>query len=264
MDPRTHLDGLASAVARLRDVLADGDLDAPVSGCPGWTLADLGAHVGSIYRFARTGLVEHRGLDAKDPGPTEREPMLAWFDEGADALLTTLRAIDARGGWDEPAWTMAPPATAAFWVRRQHHETALHLWDALESQGADPAEAAALALDAATAADGVDEIVRMFFPRQVRLGRLAPLDDALGLVLRPVVGGGADAGSAGAAALVLTGDGGAGGGSVEEPAPDTVLAGPPSSVLLALWKRIPLDSPELSVTGDRAVAARVVSAAITP
>lgn len=251
MDPRTHLDGLASGIAQLRDVLADGDLDAPVPGCPGWTLADLGAHVGSIYRFARTGLVERRGLEAKDPGPTERAPMLAWFDDGADALLATLREIDARDGWGEPAWTMAPPATAAFWARRQHHETALHLWDALVSQGADTAAASALALDDAAAADGVDEVVRMFFPRQVRLGRLAPLDDALGVSVSPL-----------GASLVITGDGT--GDPSAGATPHAVLAGPPSFVLLALWKRIPVDSPELIITGDRAAASRVVSSAITP
>ncbi|WP_378147982.1 maleylpyruvate isomerase N-terminal domain-containing protein [Cnuibacter sp. UC19_7] len=257
MDPHTHLDALTEGVPRLREVLADGDLAAPVSGCPGWTLADLGAHVGSIYRFARTGLVERRGLDVKEPGPTEREPMLAWFDEGADALLAALRSIDARDGWDAPAWTMAPPATAAFWARRQHHETALHLWDALESQGADPAAAAALALADDSAADGIDEIVRMFFPRQVRLGRLAPLQDSLGVIAGPV-------------SLVIGGDGtgdphlDSRSHAVASEAPDAVLAGPPAAVLLALWKRIPLDSPGLTITGDLAAASRVVSAALTP
>ena len=138
MDARRHLDALEHGSARLRDVLATGDLAAPVPGCPGWTLADLGAHVGGIYRFARTGLVERRGLDVKEAGPTDRDGMLRWFDDAASALIATLREVDAEpdgAGWQREAWTMAPPAVAAFWARRQHHETTLHLWDALQSQG---------------------------------------------------------------------------------------------------------------------------------
>jgi uncharacterized protein (TIGR03083 family) len=251
MDPRAHLDALDHGVAQLRGVLATGDLDAPVSGCPGWTLADLGAHVGGIYRFAVTGLVEQRGLESKEPGPTERDAMLAWFDDAAASLLETLHRIDAADAWDREAWTMAPPATAAFWVRRQHQETILHLWDALESQGMDATAAAAVALDDAASADGVDEIVRMFFPRQVRLGRLAPLDDALAVSVA-----GLDA------PLVITGDGSDARGAGRQA--DAVLSGPASSVLLALWKRLPLDAHDLAITGDPDAARRALSAALTP
>ena len=60
------------------------------------------------------------------------------------------------------------PRTASFWQRRMPHETTLHAWDAARALGyADP-------LDRELAADGVDEVVTIFVPRQVRLGRLEP------------------------------------------------------------------------------------------
>lgn len=238
-----HLAGLELGIGQLRDVLARGDPAAPVSGCPGWSLADLGIHVGSVYGFAHAGLVEHREFRPAHTGARGRDEMLAFFDARADALLGALRAIDAADDWDAEAWTMAPPATAAFWVRRQHHETSLHLWDALESQGVPREQSTAAALDDDTAADGIDEIVRMFCPRQVRLKRLEPLTETLELR------------TPGREPLRL-GDGAG--------TPSAVLTGAAPLVLLALWKRVALDAPGLTVSGDPRAAARVVASPITP
>lgn len=238
-----HLEGLELGIAQLREVLALGDLAAPVAGCPGWSLADLGIHVGSVYGFAHAGLVEHREFRPEHTGARGRDEVLAFFGAQADALLGTLRTIDAADRWDAGAWTMAPPATAAFWARRQHHETALHLWDALESQRMPRQQATATALDDDTAADGIDEIVRMFYPRQVRLKRIEPLTESLEIR------------TTGRAPLHL----GGGAGS-----PSAALAGPAPLVLLALWKRIALDSPGLTVEGDPHAAARIVASPITP
>jgi uncharacterized protein (TIGR03083 family) len=243
MQPHEHLTRLEPAMTGLREVLADGELSAEVPGCPGWTLADLGAHVGGVYRFATAGLVERRGVDIAEPGFEARDELLGWFDTGAAALLATLRAVDERDAWGEPAWTLAPPHTAAFWARRQHHETVLHLHDALGSQGA--ASGAVAVIDPECAADGVHEVVTMFLPRQLRLGRLEPLVGTLELRMP------------GFAPLRL-GEGRAGDGS------DAVLEGDPAAVLLALWKRLPAGDPALRVTGDREVAERILAAPITP
>ena len=109
-------------------------------------------------------------------------------------------------------------------MRRQAHETVLHTVDAAESQGT------VTSLDPALALDGVDEVVTMFFPRQLRLGRTALLPATLGLA--PTEGG----------HWVL---GGAGD-------PDATVSGPAEAVLLLLWHRIGLDDPRLTVSGSRA------------
>ncbi|WP_291046872.1 maleylpyruvate isomerase N-terminal domain-containing protein [Herbiconiux sp.] len=242
VDPRRHLEGLELGIARLREVLAHGELAAPVAGCPGWSLADLGIHVGSVYGFAHAGLVEHREFRPEHTGARGRDEVLAFFDAGADALLGALRAIDAADDWNAEAWTMAPPATAAFWVRRQHHETSLHLWDALESQGVPRDKSTAEALDDDTAADGIDEIARMFYPRQVRLKRVESLTESLEIR------------TPGREPVRL--------GTVGTPS--AVLTGAAPTVLLALWKRVALEAPGLTVSGDPRAAARVVASPITP
>ena len=94
----------------------------------------------------------------------------------------------------------------------------------------------------------------------MRVGGVGQVEDAEWVLSGD--GAGSSAGfsagfSAGEADAVL--ESGAGSGQA-----DAVLAGPASSVLLALWKRVPLDSPGLTVTGDVEAARRVVGSALTP
>lgn len=225
-----HLDRAADQVAGLLDT---GDLDAPVPGCPGWRLTDLVGHLGGIHRWARTAVVDGRPGQETADAPTDRLALAAWFREGAAALSDTLRTTDPA----TPCWTFGPqPRVAAFWMRRQAHETVLHAYDAAASQGG------SLPMDAPLALDGVDEVVSMFFPRQVRLGRIAPLP--VSLALEPTEGG----------RWVLPGD---------DPAPAATVSGPVEAVLLLLWHRIGLDDPRLTAFGSRP-AADTVLAALTP
>lgn len=261
LTPADHLPHLEQAVADFAAVLETGDLDAPVTACAPWRLTDLAHHLGGVHRWARTAVVEGPS-DDKDPtgAPTERAALVAWFHEGAGALLTTLRDTDP----DTPCWTFAPPHTAAFWFRRQLHETAVHAGDAAASQGTTRPYGAELALD------GVDEVVGTFFPRQVRLGRTPPLTSAL--AVEPAEGG----------RWVLAGDGrgrqatpsrptGGGPGSqrarrLREAPPDdapATLSGPAEALLLVLWHRIAPDDPRVTISGDRSAAEAVLAAALT-
>jgi uncharacterized protein (TIGR03083 family) len=260
LTPTTYLPHLQHAAADFAAVLETGELDAPVPGCAPWRLTDLAHHLGGVHRWARTAVVEGPS-DDKDPtdAPTDRAALVAWFREGADALVATLRATDP----DTPCWTFAPPHTAAFWFRRQMHETAVHAGDAAASQGTTRPYGAELALD------GIDEVVGTFFPRQVRLGRIPPLPSAL--AVQPAEGG----------RWVLAGDGRgrqatpshpAGGGPRSQRAwrlreaprdASATLSGPAEAVLLLLWHRITLDDPRLTVSGDRAAADAVLAAALT-
>jgi uncharacterized protein (TIGR03083 family) len=242
LTPANFLPHLERAAADFATVLETGALDAPVPGCAPWRLTDLAHHLGGIHRWARTAVVEGRP-DAKTvDAPAERAALVAWFREGADALLATLRETDPNA----PSWAFGPPPHAAsFWFRRQAHETAVHAGDAAASQGATRAYGTELALD------GIDEVVGLFFPRQVRLGRTPPLPTAL--AVEPAEGG----------RWVFAGDGtGPAAGRSPAAVPATV-SGPAEAVLLLLWHRITLDDPRLAVSGDRAAADAVLGAALT-
>ena len=118
----------------------------------------------------------------------------------------------------------------------------MHRWDLGAAIGQDVGYPNALA------ADGVDEVVSMFFPRQVRLGRAAPLSTSL--AVRPD----------GQDRLVLAGD-----GTAARPGPAAAeVSGPAEALVLLLWGRLGLDDPRLQLTGDRAAAASVLSAGIVP
>ena len=234
-----HLDRATGAFAA---VLESGDLDAPVPGCRPWRLTDLAHHLGGIHRWARTAVVDGRvGPDTVEGAPTERAALVGWFREGAEELAAGLRAA----GPGAPCWTFGPhPQAASFWFRRQAHETALHVHDAQVSQGAPVPLAPELLLD------GVDEVVGMFFPRQVRLGRIPPVPAAL--ALEPAEGG----------RWVLAGDGT--GAPEEAGEAAATVRGPAEAVLLLLWHRTGADDPRLTVAGDRGAADAVLGAALTP
>ncbi len=152
-------------------LLADADLEAPVSACPGWTLRDLAQHLGWVHGWATHAVVAGDAEGDPPAGPDERRALQEWYAASAGALLAALRE---RG--DGPAWTFGPPrGSAAFWHRRQVHETRMHLWDARDSQGV------ADRLDPALAWDGVREVAEVFYPRQVRKGRVEPLTRTLRL-----------------------------------------------------------------------------------
>jgi uncharacterized protein (TIGR03083 family) len=240
VDYTEHHARLIADAPRLRAILADGDLTRDVVGCPGWDLAELGQHVAGIYRFATAG-VEGRAID-EPTGPRERGALLDWFDVGLAALLAAFEPRD----WTRDCWTFAPPHRVGFWIRRMCHETALHLWDAETSQGS------SARVDPILAADGVEEVVTMFFPRQVRLGRIPALRNCVQIVLSDQVA---------APAIVLQGDGSA---QTDASVPDAVVRGPAADVLLMLWKRQPRLAETIEVEGDRAAFERVFATALTP
>ncbi|QSR30081.1 hypothetical protein CFI00_06045 [Nocardioides sp. S5] len=84
---------------------------------------------------------------------------------------------------DAPAWTLDDRhPTAAFWRRRQVHETVMHLWDA------DNALGQPRPIDPLLAWDGVLEVRDVIYPRQVRLGRVQPMPRSVHLVATDVRG----------------------------------------------------------------------------
>lgn len=154
-------DGLLAHLAREGAALgaAARPLDAPVPACPGWTIADLLDHVGRVHTWA-TRCVEAgpgdriRLRDVPPAPPAAERP--AWYRERHLALVAALRGSDPDRPVAGPG--REGPRPARFWLRRQAHEAAVHRWDAQGAHGT-PAP-----IEAAAAADGVDEVLREIVP----------------------------------------------------------------------------------------------------
>lgn len=220
---------LRTETARVTALLRESSPDLPVPSCPGWTLLDLTTHLGNVHVWAAAQV---RGGGEKAPyvDATPGEDLAGWYAACAEDVVATLEAAAP----DQPAWGFGPqPRTAAFWQRRQLQETAVHRWDVEAALGRDGA------LDPELAADGIDEVLTVFLPRQVAMGRTAPLTAGLDLV--SPAGGRWRVGPDG-------------------PAVATVH-GPADALLLLLWRRTTLDDPRLTVEGD---AADVLEQAVLP
>ena len=204
------------------------DLTRLVPGCPGWTAQDLVVHVGGIERWVVHAVRE--GVVSRDLPTWPGTDLADWYEEGAWNLLLTLEVDPAT-----PAATFAPDKTVGFWQRRQVHEHRMHRWDLQSALGtAEP-------IEAQLAADGIDEIATMFWPRQVRLGR----------AVRPVDG----------LKVVATDTGGE---WLFGEHPAATLHGPASDVLLALMHRHGADHPTLTWSGDEQRGRSVLRLALAP
>jgi uncharacterized protein (TIGR03083 family) len=250
--PADHLGWLADGMDRFAAVLSAADLTTPVPSCPGWTLAGLAGHLGEVHTWVVVAIREgHPNAEVTPPADPAAIP--GWYREQADGLLAVLREV----GPDGEAWTFGPkPRTARFWFRRQQHETAMHLWDALSAlpagpepvrYGGDPTTAAARAHDA------VDEVVTMFFPRQVRMGRIPALDRSLAVTALET-----------GHRWLLAADGQPG----PDPATiDAALKAPSEDLALLLWRRLDLDTAlgrGAQLEGDPEAARAVLTAGLTP
>ena len=239
LTPSDYLGRIDRATEQFADLIATGDLTAALPTCPGWTFTDLIAHLGEIHQWAAHAIVAGNPDAETIPEPSEPAALVDWYRMAAGVLTDVLRTTDP----EAPAWTFGPkPRTASFWFRRQIHETTVHLWDAGRAQNQ------SRPIDDVVARDGIDEVTGLFFPRQVRLGRIPPLERTLALV-------------ADSDRWVLAGDGTDPDPGVEA---EATVHGPPEPLLLLLWGRIGLDDPRLQLSGDEAVADAVLRTALVP
>jgi uncharacterized protein (TIGR03083 family) len=242
LTPARRLAAFERDAAGILRLLADADLAAPVPPCPGWTLADLVEHVGQVHQWARHAIVAGSPDGEQTAAPRDRQGLIDWYAQSAGALADTLRVTDPQA----PAWHFGPRPesgrrTAEFWFRRQALEVLIHHWDAAAAQGSQGGVEAEVEPDLAL--DGIDEVVNLLYPRQVRLGRIPPL--ARSLALQPSEG----------RSWLLAGAG---------TEPEATVQGPAIAVLLLLWGRIDLDDDRLTLEGDEAAARAVLSAGIVP
>ncbi|MGI8414904.1 MAG: maleylpyruvate isomerase family mycothiol-dependent enzyme [Nakamurella sp.] len=154
-----QLAAIAQHSAAFAEVV-DGHFDAAVEYCPGWTVADLVAHITEVQWFWAT-IAEERpteqpaGDDPRRPAPiTDPAAALTRFETGAARLVEVLRAADQSAR----CWTWTPDQQdIAFITRHQVQEIAVHHWDAARAAAGPAAVAPVIAPDVAT--DAVTEFL---------------------------------------------------------------------------------------------------------
>lgn len=143
-------------------------LRRPVPACPGWTLEELFAHLGAMERWGAQVVLDGKSVE-QPAAPTTGAP--TWFLDGVDNFLGVLAAVDPEAA----CWNFGPPPRkAGFWLRRQAHEHALHLMDACQAS-----DLKAPALDEDFMLDGIDEVLTMLTPFQLRHGRMQAPEGAV-------------------------------------------------------------------------------------
>ncbi len=132
MDAQEALVAVRSEGVRLLDV-ARMDVTRPVPTYPGWTIADLLAHTGSVHRWVtqilRTG--SHERIRRESQTDREAARLLDWFASGLEELVAALEETDP----GLPLWTLTGAGGVGFWQQRMAHETAVHRWDAERAFG---------------------------------------------------------------------------------------------------------------------------------
>ena len=211
-------DGTAMARA------AESNLSANVPSCPEWDVAELIRHTGGVHRF--WGVVASKQLD--DPReigeiaiPDKDGELIPWFEEGVEWLAGLLAVLDPQ----QPNWSWSSHKHAGFVQRRMAQETCVHRWDAEQAAGSEQP------IEPILAADGVAEIFDTFVPSQEE----QPTGTEETVHLHQTDGNGEWL-----VTLTPTGVEFAEGHDKG----DSAARGTGSSLLLALWGRIPLSKLE--------------------
>ncbi len=231
MDRSTLLQAFDRDRAGFLAACAAAPPDAPVPGCPGWSVDDLARHMADVcHRWD----VRVRARPA-DPGQIAALPIEQGraVDE-ARRQLDALRDALAATSDDDEVWTWTTDHTAGFVVRRIAHETAVHRSDAEAASGQAPE------IEASLASDGIDEFLTWFL---APAPDAPPMEGSVHLHCTDVAGEWTIRFVEGAPVVAR-----------EHAKGDCAIRGRASDLLLGLWKRRPLTA--LDVVGDASVAAR--------
>lgn len=166
---------LGREMAAFAALVGDVEGDEPVPACPGWTAGDLVRHVGSVHRWAAAIVLSGQRI-AEEPQVWAAEPLDEWYAGTATALIAALQAVDP----DEPVPNFARiDEVAAFWPRRQMHETCIHRVDLLQALGRPELT---WDVDPQVAGDGIAEVIRVFGRRMTARGQRPHVHAPLRLV----------------------------------------------------------------------------------
>jgi uncharacterized protein (TIGR03083 family) len=201
---------------------------ALVPGCPGWSLADLVWHLAEVQHFW-AWVVRTRATDPSAYAAPRRhadDELLGYLDAQSAELEAALAAADPA----ERVWTWAPQQDVAFVLRRQMQEAVVHTVDVEQVLGD------VRPIPTSVGLDGIDEWIEVMVPGALPDG---PPPEAHPVVLHAV--------DAAAERTLLPGT---------RPFPIAALTGTAGDLLLALWRRVPLEV--LTVDGDGLQAAAVI------
>ncbi len=215
----------ASAAAEA--VLAHG-WQAQVPGCPDWRLRDLVWHLSEVQHFW-AWIVKTRAPDPSTYVEPLRRPddeLLGWLTAQNAELETVLSGADP----NQRVWTWAPRQDVGFVLRRQTQEATVHTVDVEQVLGD------VHAIPADVGLDGIDEWLEVIVPGVLPGG---PPAEAHPVVLHAV--------DADVVRTLFPGT---------RPFPIAALTGNAGDLLLALWRRVPLEV--LTVDGDGLQAAAMI------
>lgn len=244
-----YCDEIAHQVGLLRSVVTSGlDLSGTVPTCPDWSLEDLVRHTGGALRWvefivrtrAQEEVAEERVPHLEGPAARGDAAVLdAWLAESGERVVAALR----EAGPDTEVWAWAGIRSTGFWARRMTHEITVHRADATLAAGL-PYEVAP-----DVAADAIDEWLQI-----VEYVQRTQPDDAASELRGPgrTIHLHATDTEPGLDAewLVELTEGGVTWRRGHESA-TVALRGPLTAVMLAFYRRLPLEAPELKVLGDR-------------
>lgn len=249
LDTERLAEGLRVQTGRFIDAVHGVDPDAMVPSCPDWPLRVLVAHVGQAQRFAAEIVRTGQPVPAPDPrdaDPGDPDDWPGRLRGGAAELADAVREADAAG---VKVWTFLGPGPAVFWLRRGLYETSVHYADALLT-AAGGSYPTGFEIDADLAADGVSEVLELISSPgaatfKPSLAELRGQGETLQLrPEEPSVAGWRITRTPGGVS------GERGGGTAGA---DVTMAAPVADLMLAFARRLPVDDPRLTVTGDRAL-----------
>ena len=226
-----------AVLRREGDAFADSiakALNAPVASCEPWVGTDLLWHMIEVH-YSWKFIAHTHLMNPADYVPRLKpadEDLLSEYRTGLNDLIDVLSLLDPA----RSCWTWAGVQDIAWVIRRMAHETAVHAWDAHMSAGISSE------IDAALASDGIHVMVKSNVREEE-----GPLSGSVHIHCTDVDG----------EWLIVPTDTSDVVVTREHSKGDCAIRGSASSLLLGLWRRIPMSS--LEVIGSADVAAQFMN-----
>lgn len=245
IDYERHCAEIAAQTALLNEYIDDADLSLSVASCPGWNVSQLLRHVDGGLRWAAEIVATRATAPPPDvalrdlSGFTDEDPTR--LSQSLTEAAERLKGILTAAGPDAQMWCPVDDGGSAFYARRFAPETAIHRADAAIALGID------YVLDTDVAADGVDEWLELgslpfHFDVHPWMRELLAPDRTIGLHATD-----ADVDWQ----LDFTGD------VIAwrrcNAASSAGLQGSVTDLLLTIYRRMPVESGHIGVTGDAAL-----------
>lgn len=241
LGPAEHTRLINDELARLADVKPE-HLTARLPHIEGWTVHNVIGHTGWICRYVDLALTADPDTPpsrADVPEPPAGADVFGWFNEARAMLSERLATTDPASM--HPSW--AGPWSSAQWTRRMANEASMHRWDAFA------AFASPQPIDAALAADGIEEVLELFAPQRLLFEELDAAGQTIHLHATDI--------DSGEWTITFSADGLTWERSHTKG--DVAARGTASDLLLLLWSRIP--PSRLQLFGDATLLDRWQAAA---